>query len=236
MDSDSLNAVIDYRNSRLQWHSHAKSNLSRQELAILRKGISSSRDPFENFRGIFERYQRHDPVNQQMIVDFETYLPEQILTMMDRATMAASIEGRVPFLDNALVDFAFSLPAKIKMGKPPETKRVLKRAIAKDVPAAVLSRRKLGMPSPFMSLLAGNFAVIRQILLASGSFVRSVLPEEWLRAITRDDVSARQNFRALYAILTLEIWHKLFIREGIYSKPEMSCLDLFEIAGSTALK
>src|SRR6185295_11342948 len=97
---------------------------------------------FANFQSLFDRYRSYDPANQQMIVDFHTYLPEQILTMMDRSTMAASIEGRVPFLDPALVSFAFSLSGEMKIGLPADGKRVLKRAISKDVSQSVLTRKK----------------------------------------------------------------------------------------------
>ncbi len=236
MDEDSMSAVMEYRNSRLNWHSRAKSNLSNREQELLIEAIPGSRDPFANFQRKFKEYQHHDPINQQMIVDFQTYLPEQILTMMDRATMAASIEGRVPFLDNSLVDFAFSISAKTKMGKTPEAKRILKRAIAKDVSPTILSRKKLGMPSPFMSLLMENFAVIRRIILSADSYVRSVLPESWLQEITASETHAREHFRSLYAILTLEIWHKLFIREQVYERPKVNCLELFEVASSNFSK
>ena len=236
MDEDSMSAVMEYRNSRLNWHSRAKSNLSNREQELLLEAIPGSRDPFANFERKFKEYQHHDPINQQMIVDFQTYLPEQILTMMDRATMAASIEGRVPFLDNSLVDFAFSMSAKTKMGKTPEAKRILKRAISKDVSPSILSRKKLGMPSPFKSLLMENFVVIRRIILSADSYVRSVLPESWLLEITASETHAREHFRSLYAILTLEIWHKLFIREQIYERPKVNCLELFEVASTNLSK
>jgi len=230
MDEDSLEAILDYRDSRFQWHSRTKSNLTVRERELLSKGLPDSRNPFINFQSLFNVYGKHDPVNQQMIVDFRTYLPEQILTMMDRATMAASIEGRVPFLDGPLVNFAFSMSAKTKLGVPAVAKKVLKHAIAKDVSKSILTRRKLGMPSPFMSFLTGHLDVIRQILLSPEGYIRSILPEEWLRSITSSEVATHKNFQALYAILVLEIWHKLFIRDQSYAKPDVDCLDLFEIS------
>jgi asparagine synthase (glutamine-hydrolysing) len=233
MDEDSLDAMMEYRDSRFLWHSRTKSNLTIQEQTLLSDCMPGSRDPFVNFQSLFHRYKKHDPVNQQMIVDFQTYLPEQILTMMDRATMAASIEGRVPFLDGPLVDYAFSLSAKTKMGIPADGKRVLKQAISKDVSKSILIRKKLGMPSPFMSFLTGHIEAIRQIILSADSYVRSILPEEWLKSMTSNEVAARANFRVLYAILTLEMWHKLFIRNQTYERPDVNCLDLFEIPSRT---
>ncbi len=230
---EELEAIVAYPESRFLWQSHAMGNLQPEERAAIGKLIPGSRNPFANFKDLFEHYRDHDPACQQMIVDFSTYLPEQILTMMDRATMAASIEGRVPFLDNDLVDFAFSLSATAKMGTPPNGKQVLKRAIAQDVSRGILDRKKAGMPSPFVYFLSQNSGTLRQILLARDSYVRSILPEEWLRRITATPDAVRASFRVLYAILVLEIWHKLFIREKIYTRPDMTAADLFKI-GSPA--
>lgn len=234
MDGGALDAIQTYPQSRFAWHSHARSNLGFQEQAAISKLMPGSRNPFANFKNLFERYGDYDPASQQMIVDFDTYLPEQILTMMDRATMAASIEGRVPFLDNNLVDFAFSLPAAAKMGTPPEGKRVLKQAISQDVSRSILKRKKAGMPSPFIHFLSQHTGTLRQILLAHDSYVRGVLPEVWLRRITSSPEMARANFRVLYAILVLEIWHKLFIRDQIYTKPGLTAHDLFRISSPAA--
>jgi asparagine synthase (glutamine-hydrolysing) len=229
MDDDSLNAIGTYRDSRLAWHSRTKNNLSLGEQALLSDYIPGSQSPFANFAGLFDRYREYDAANQQMIVDFHTYLPEQILPMLDRATMAASIEGRVPFLDGSLVDFAFSLSAKTKMGVPADGKRLLKKAISQDVGKEILERTKAGMPSPFVSFLTQHVGALRHILLAPDSYVRSILPEGWLREMTSSEQAARKRFRVLYAILTLEIWHKLFLRDQSYAKPQMTTADLFEI-------
>jgi asparagine synthase (glutamine-hydrolysing) len=229
MSGDSLSAAKSYRQSRFGWHRYTKSNLAEDEQVEIAKGLPNSRDPFVNFETLFRRYRGYDPANQQMVVDFRTYLPEQILTMMDRATMAASIEGRVPFLDPALVDFAFSLSDAIKLGTPTDGKRVLKRAISADVSQSVLKRKKAGMPSPFVPFLVKHIDAVRAILLSEDSYVRSLLPEEWLGRITSDPTVAGANFRSLYATLTLEVWHKLFIREKFYGRPEMTAADLFKI-------
>jgi asparagine synthase (glutamine-hydrolysing) len=228
MSEDSLTAIASYGQSRLAWHRYTKNNLTEEEQVAVASTIRNSQRPFANFESLFQRYRQYDPANQQMLVDFHTYLPEQILTMMDRATMAASIEGRVPFLDPALVDFAFSLSGALKIGRS-DGKRILKRAISREVSQSVLRRKKAGMPSPFVAFLMKHIDGIRKILFSEESYVRSVLPEEWLRGVTANTEVARTNFRVLYAILTLEIWHKLFIREKIYTKPELSTVDLFKI-------
>ena len=70
---------------------------------------------------------------------------------------------------------------------------------------------------------------LRRILFSPHSYVRSIFPEPWLRRMTTNKQTARASFRVLYAILTLEIWHKLFLRDQLYTKPGVNTVDLFEI-------
>ena len=81
-----------------------------------------------------------------MHFDFETYLPEDILTKVDRMSMAHSIESRVPLLDNNVVDFAATLPAALKI-KNGRKKHILKEAAGSLLPAHILIARSRGLPS-----------------------------------------------------------------------------------------
>ncbi|HEU0093191.1 MAG TPA: asparagine synthase (glutamine-hydrolyzing), partial [Vicinamibacteria bacterium] len=88
-----------------------------------------------------------DFVSQMMLVDVATYLPGDILTKVDRASMAVSLEARVPLLDHALVEFALGLPAHIKI-RDGVGKQVFRRAIRGLVPSKVLEHPKLGFAVP----------------------------------------------------------------------------------------
>src|SRR6202008_3688461 len=84
----------------------------------------------------FDRFEALPHDSRMMRFDFETYLPEDVLTKVDRMSMAHSIESRVPLLDNLVVTFAASLPAWMKIHGS-ERKRVLKKAAASVLPASV---------------------------------------------------------------------------------------------------
>src|SRR5205814_6220352 len=86
----------------------------------------------------FDRFESLPHDSRMMRFDFETYLPEDVLTKVDRMSMAHSIESRVPLLDNRVIDFAASLPAhfKIKNGR---RKHVLKETLRTMLPAAILA-------------------------------------------------------------------------------------------------
>jgi asparagine synthase (glutamine-hydrolysing) len=95
-----------------------------------------------------------DPVTRFQVEDFQTYLPDDVLTKVDRMSMAHSLEVRVPLLDHRLVEFAFSLPlsAKIRKGVKgaPQTKYLLKRSAERFFPPAFLARRKHGFGIPIV--------------------------------------------------------------------------------------
>jgi asparagine synthase (glutamine-hydrolysing) len=151
--------------------------------------------------------------------------------MTDRATMAASIEGRVPFLDVPLTEFVFSLPARLKLGTPEEGKRLLKAAMRQGPSlASIRNRRKAGMPSPFAHLIGEQVTLARSVLLAKDSYVRGVLPETWLAPMLRDRKSVNANYRVLYSLLLLEAWHRLFVVERQFDRPSVSSTDLFELS------
>ena len=96
-----------------------------------------------------------DPLSQLQDLDLKTYLPGDILTKVDRMSMANSLEARVPLLDHPLVEFACSLPPYFRF-RDGKTKYLLKRALEGRVPADVLTRRKQGFAVPLESWFSGS--------------------------------------------------------------------------------
>jgi asparagine synthase (glutamine-hydrolysing) len=96
-----------------------------------------------------------DALSQLQDLDLKTYLPGDILTKVDRMSMANSLEARVPLLDHPLVEFACSLPPSLRF-RDGNTKYLLKRALAGRVPAEVLTRPKQGFAVPLESWFSGS--------------------------------------------------------------------------------
>ena len=137
-------------------------------------------------------------------LDLTGYLRDELLTQLDRATMAASLEGRAPFLDHHLVEFACRLPAGLKL-RGPIGKRVLRRAVADCVPAHTRRRIKRGLAVPLAAWLAGPLL----------PFLRETLDRLDPRVFRRDAVRAlldehctrrRDNRRELWTLLMLQLW------------------------------
>jgi asparagine synthase (glutamine-hydrolysing) len=229
VDEASAHALSTYRSSRRLWHRRSTTNLQADDEARLGRLLTASGSLARNLDRLFDTHRGYDAVSQQMAVDLQSYLPEQLLPMMDRATMAASIEGRVPFLDVPLVEFCLSLPGRTKLGWPHVQKRLLKRALSGRVPDEILRRSKAGMPSHFPSFMTHHPGIVRELLLGPHSYTGRTFPIDWLRSLVSSDAHMRQNFPILYALIVLEVWHRLFIEERIYTRPTMSLADLFRL-------
>jgi asparagine synthase (glutamine-hydrolysing) len=96
-----------------------------------------------------------DPLSQLQHLDLQTYLPGDILTKVDRMSMANSLEARVPLLDHPLVEFACSLPPDCRF-RDGKTKYLLKRALKGRIPDEVLTRPKQGFAVPLESWFSGS--------------------------------------------------------------------------------
>ncbi len=138
--------------------------------------------------------------------DLVGYLPGDLLPKLDRACMAASLEGRAPFMDRALVELACRLPIELKV-RGVATKRVLRRAVADLVPAAIRRRTKRGLTVPLAAWLAGPLE----------RFARDVLDRldpclfrrEEVHALLDDHVARRRdNRREVWALVMFQLWRE----------------------------
>ena len=101
---------------------------------------------YTNPRALADAY-AGEPLEQMCLWDFHNYLPEDVLTKVDRTTMAVSLEGREPMLDHRLAEFAFRLPSRLRRG-PLGPKHILKKILYRHVPQALVDRPKQGFAIP----------------------------------------------------------------------------------------
>jgi len=130
--------------------------------------------------------------SQMMLVDIATYLPGDILTKVDRASMAVSLEARVPLLDHALVEFALALPSGLKI-RDGVGKQVFRRAIRGLVPPAVLDHPKLGFAVPLGSWFRGPLRHRLDRLSATDGGLYDVLDRESVRRLVREHLMRRRD-------------------------------------------
>lgn len=144
---------------------------------------------------------------QMCLWDLHNYLPGDILTKVDRATMAASIEGREPLLDHRLVEFAFRLPLNLRRGKL-GTKHLMRRILYKHVPREMIDRPKMGFGIPLLEWLRGDLGhLISDYLGPPNIKSRNTLDPEMVartvRAFRRGDDRAVNR---VWTLLAFQMW------------------------------
>jgi asparagine synthase (glutamine-hydrolysing) len=163
-------------------------------------------------------------------VDAQTQLPEDLLLLTDKITMATSIECRVPFLDQGLVELAATIPAHHKLPGG-ELKGLLKRSLEGVLPHDVLYRSKRGFGAPVGQWLKRDLLPLRSALL-SKQVVESRGLVSWTaveRAMQQHDGNREDYSDLLFVLLNLELWCRLFI-DG-RSADDLG-IEMSELAGS----
>ena len=164
-------------------------------------------DPESRLARRFDRFSALPWPSQMMRFDAETYLPDDVLTKVDRMSMAHSIEARVPLLDNDVVAFASSLPATMKIHHG-RRKHILKRVAATLVPAEILERRKQGFGVPLGVWFRGNLReLFADTLLSPSALQRGFFEPAFVRRLVDEHLSAaRDHSLRLWQLVVFERW------------------------------
>lgn len=161
---------------------------------------------------LFDETEGADPLARMFAVDAQTQLPDDLLMLTDKMTMATSLECRVPLLDNELLELASRIPASVKLAGG-ELKALMKQALADVLPHEVLQRRKRGFGAPLGAWLKGplldllNSALSRQSVEARG-----LLRYGPVKQLIDDHRASRlDGTDRLLALLNLEVWCRVYL-------------------------
>jgi asparagine synthase (glutamine-hydrolysing) len=153
-----------------------------------------------------------------MQVDLETYLPGDILTKVDRTSMAVSLEARVPLLDFDLVDFALQIPGNWRVTAE-ETKRLFRRAVKGIVPDSVLSRPKQGFAIPLGNWFRGPLRYRIEALRNPSPDLRLYVDCAAVRRLVFEHAIGRRDHSAmLWRLIVLDCWLAA-LRQGRLGRP-----------------
>lgn len=149
------------------------------------------------------------PLRRILYFDQLNWLPDNLLERGDRMTMAAGIEARMPFLDHRLVEMVSALPADYRL-RGRTTKWILRQAMTRLLPEAILKRPKVGFRVPVNVWFQHRLRdYVRDQLTGSRSLTRSYYKADALRKVLDEHASGRQNHEKLiWTLLSLEIWHQ----------------------------
>jgi asparagine synthase (glutamine-hydrolysing) len=187
--------------------------------------------PAEMFRAHAARSGSADPLDALLYLDSKTYLPGDILTKVDRMSMAASLEARVPLLDHKLIEFVTRIPSSLKL-RGSETKYLLKRAVRDLVPPEILDRPKQGFGVPIEQWINQQLRDrVRGTLTERRSLERGFAEPRYVELLFAEHERGRRDHSTeLWALFVLELWHRQFVDDrGLAARARA------ESVGETAL-
>jgi asparagine synthase (glutamine-hydrolysing) len=153
-----------------------------------------------------------DPLTQMLYIDTRANLPDDLLMVGDKTSMANSLEARVPFLDYRLVEFIESLPTNLKL-KGWTGKYLHKKACEKWLPREVVYRKKKGFANPIEDWFRVRMKpFVEDCLLSSDSSVARYFDQNYIRQVLELDRSGKEQYRRhIYLLVSLELWHRSFM-------------------------
>jgi asparagine synthase (glutamine-hydrolysing) len=174
-----------------------------------------SHDYAAKFRELYRNAPANDWLNRALYVDLKTYLVDDILTKVDRMSMAVSLETRPPLLDHKVVEFVATLPPRFKLhGK--ERKYIFKKAVSRFVPPEILSRKKQGFRLPIAEWLRKELREMAgDLLLGKTATQRGYFNKPALEKLWNDHQSCRRdNGHQIWLLILLELWHRKYIDDS----------------------
>jgi asparagine synthase (glutamine-hydrolysing) len=164
------------------------------------------------YEPIWNEKSDEDIWNRIFKLDLQSYLPEDILTKVDRTSMANSLEARVPMLDHELVEYVLSLPAEFKL-RGLQTKYILKRIASTLIPHSVIHRRKQGFSVPINEWLRGDLhEFCHDLLLGNSRNCSGIFRKSAVENILQKHARHERNLgHHIWALMIFELWHSTFI-------------------------
>ncbi len=166
----------------------------------------------ESLRHLYEEVAHLDPVSRMLYIDTRTDLPDDLLMVNDKTSMANSIEARVPFLDYRLVEFVETIPSNLKI-RGLQGKYLHKKAAEKWLPKSVVYRKKKGFANPIDKWMRGAIRpFINECLFAENSAVRKYFEINYIKQLVALHESNQEDYLFhIYLLISFELWHRQFI-------------------------
>ena len=169
--------------------------------------VDDIKEPSNLFSSATQKLTNLSMVQKMMALDTMTYLPNDILTKVDRAAMAVSLETRVPLLDHRIIEFAWKLPMSMKF-RSGQSKWILREVLSKYVPTALIERPKVGFGAPIGLWLRGPLREWGESLINEsrikneGFFNHKLIRKKW-----DEHISEKHNWQyLLWSVLMFQSW------------------------------
>ncbi len=160
----------------------------------------------------YKKAEEFDDLTRTLYTDFHTYLPGDLLVKEDRMTMAASLEGRVPFLDHEFIEYVASIPSDLKIRKL-TTKYILKEAMRSLLPSGIIERRKHGFAVPLGEWFKKDLKTYTTDVFQDQTTVqRGYVKSDYVLSLLQEHQKGLQDYSSqLWAVLVFELWCREYV-------------------------
>lgn len=199
----------------IQWHCFF-TNEAKEKLYTDNMKKILYNNAYDYLTALFENAPAKNIMDRTFYTDLKAYLPECLLVKMDIASMANSLEARSPFLDHNVMEFSASLPSAWKLHGL-TTKYILKKTFRNFLPKEILNRGKMGFGIPLGKWFKDDWKkYFREIVLSEKAINRGYFKRETIEQMFYEHISdKRDHGYRMWALLMLELWHKVYIDGGI---------------------
>lgn len=172
--------------------------------------------PFAGYEGYFLARNGADIIEKSTYADIKVFLPDLILTKLDTMTMANSLEGRVPFLDTELVEFAATIPSSLKLKRQLTgftSKYILKQLTGCHLPRKIRTRGKAGFSPPLAEWFVGDLKPMVTDVLSPSAVKKTGFfnPKAVERVLSEHFAHKAENSYKIWALLNFQLWHETFM-------------------------
>jgi len=172
-------------------------------------------NPWRDMKACLEKKAAGEWLSPLQYTDLKNYLPLDILTKVDRMSMANSLEARVPLLDHKLVEYAATIPASMRIHKG-STKHIFKQAMRGVLPDSIIDRPKQGFAVPLGMWFRGELSTyIRDLLLSETSRARGIFNCDYIEKLLAMHDRGRTLDLQLWTIISFELWCRRFLDQNL---------------------
>lgn len=184
--------------------------------------------PISPISELFKKYfEKGDFINQILKADYKTKLTDDFLFVDDSMSMANSVESRVPFLDNELVEFAFTVPSHFKFNNY-GGKHIFKKAMRQILPRSVINREKRGFGVDVFLRYKNELREYAQQLLSEGNLVKEgLIKKDYIDKILRHHPQPEmaKHYTLIWNLAMFEIWYEMYMKNEDIKRPNLNIND-----------
>ena len=175
--------------------------------------VTKDIDIYKGAKDMLVNCNAENQIEQMQYLDMNYYLAEDILTKVDRASMAVSLEVRAPFLDHNLAEYVAMLPADYKL-KGSVTKYILKKSVENLLPKNIIKRPKKGFGIPIAEWLKGVLnPLMHDMLSPSRLILQDLFNHDYIQELMREHEQGIANhYKQLWTLLVFQLWHENFMK------------------------